>query len=276
MKWWDGYLRLWQQGAQRLQGEAPPEPIVEPAPDDRRFRDPAWTENWAFDHLKQSYLLTAACVQSAVGDIQGLEERDAAKLAFYSRQFVDALAPTNFLATNPAALRETVETKGENLLRGLRNVLDDLERNDGRFAPRMSDEGHFTLGETVATTPGTVVFQNDLMQLIQYAPGTETVYRRPLLIVPPWINKVLRARSAAEELVRQVGGVEGLHGLLDLLGQPGRAARGEDLRGLHAGRPAGCARCDCGGHGRARCGADRLLPGRHAHGGDAGVSRGAG
>ena len=189
MKWWDGYLRLWQQGAQRLQGEAPSEPIVEPEPDDRRFRDPAWTENWAFDHLKQSYLLTAACVQSAVGDIQGLEERDAAKLAFYSRQFVDALAPTNFLATNPAALRETVETKGENLLRGLRNVLDDLERNDGRFAPRMSDEGHFTLGETVATTPGTVVFQNDLMQLIQYAPGTETVYRRPLLIVPPWINK---------------------------------------------------------------------------------------
>ena len=189
MKWWDGYLRLWQQGAQRLQGEAPSEPIIEPEPDDRRFRDPAWTENWAFDHLKQSYLLTAACVQSAVGDIQGLEERDAAKLAFYSRQFVDALAPTNFLATNPAALRETVETKGENLLRGLRNVLDDLERNDGRFAPRMSDEGHFTLGETVATTPGTVVFQNDLMQLIQYAPGTETVYRRPLLIVPPWINK---------------------------------------------------------------------------------------
>ena len=189
MKWWDGYLRLWQQGAQRLQGEAPPEPVVEPAPDDRRFRDPAWTENWAFDRLKQSYLLTAACVQSAVGGIQGLEERDAAKLAFYSRQFVDALAPTNFLATNPAALRETVETKGENLLRGFRNVLDDLERNDGQFAPRMSDEGHFTLGETVATTPGTVVFQNDLMQLIQYAPGTETVYRRPLLIVPPWINK---------------------------------------------------------------------------------------
>ena len=153
MKWWDGYLRLWQQGAQRLQGEAPPEPVVEPEPDDRRFRDPAWTENWVFDHLKQSYLLTAACVQSAVGGIQGLEERDAAKLVFYSRQFVDALAPTNFLATNPAALRETVETKGENLLRGFRNVLDDLERNDGRFAPRMSDEGHFTLGETVATTP---------------------------------------------------------------------------------------------------------------------------
>ena len=189
MTWWDGYLRLWQQGAQRLRGEEPAEPVAAPEPDDRRFRDPAWTENWVFDHLKQSYLLTATCVQSAVGNLRGLDEKDAAKLAFYSRQFVDALAPTNFLATNPAALKETAETKGENLLRGLRNVLDDLERNDGRFAPRMSDQGHFTLGETIATTPGKVVFQNDLMQLIQYAPSTETVFRRPLLIVPPWINK---------------------------------------------------------------------------------------
>ena len=189
MTWWDGYLRLWQQGAQRLQGEESVQPVAAPEPDDRRFRDPAWTESWVFDHLKQSYLLTAACMQSAVGNLRGLDEKDAAKLAFYTRQFVDALAPTNFLATNPAALRETAETRGENLLRGLRNVLDDLERNEGRFAPRMSDEDHFVLGETIATTPGKVVFQNDLMQLIQYAPGTETVYRRPLLIVPPWINK---------------------------------------------------------------------------------------
>ena len=190
MRWWEGYLRLWQQSAQRLRGEdTPPEPVATPDADDRRFRDPAWTESWFFDHLKQSYLLTAACVQSAVRDVRGLDEKDAAKLAFYTRQFVDAMAPTNVLATNPAALRESVETKGESLLRGLRNLLDDLERNDGRFAPRMSDEGHFTLGETIATTEGKVVFQNELMQLIQYAPATETVFRRPLLIVPPWINK---------------------------------------------------------------------------------------
>ena len=189
MKWWDGYLRLWQQSAQRLRGEEPEDPVAEPAPDDRRFRDPAWTENWVYDHLKQSYLLTAACVQSAVADVQGLDEKDAAKLAFYSRQFADALAPTNFLATNPTALREAVETNGGSLLRGLRNVLDDLERNEGRFAPKMSDEGHFTLGETIATAEGKIVFQNDLMQLIQYTPATETVFRRPLLIVPPWINK---------------------------------------------------------------------------------------
>ena len=190
MRWWEGYSRLWEQGARRLRGEAvADEPVAAPAPDDRRFRDPAWTENWFFDHLKQTYLLTATCVQSAVQGVGGLDEKDAAKLAFYTRQHADALAPTNFLATNPTALRETVESKGENLLRGLRNVLDDLERNDGRFAPRMSDESHFTLGETIATTAGKVVYQNDLMQLIQYAPSTETVYRRPLLIVPPWINK---------------------------------------------------------------------------------------
>ena len=190
MRWWEGSIRLWQQSAERLRGEEPAaEPVAAPAPDDRRFRDPAWTESWFFDHLKQSYLLTAACIQSAVCDLRGLDEKDAAKLAFYTRQFVDAMAPTNVLATNPRALRETVETKGENLLKGLGNLLDDLERNDGRFAPRMSDESHFTLGESIAATPGKVVFQNDLMQLIQYAPSTDQVFRRPLLVVPPWINK---------------------------------------------------------------------------------------
>jgi len=188
MRWWDGYLRLWQQGTRRREGETA-DPVAAPGPDDRRFRDPAWTESWVFDHLKQSYLLTAACVQSTVANLRGLDEQDAAKLTFYTRQFVDALAPTNFLATNPTALRETAETGGENLLKGLRNVLDDLERNEGRFAPRMSGEGHFSLGETIATTPGKVVFQNELMQLIQYAPVTEAIFRRPLLIVPPWINK---------------------------------------------------------------------------------------
>ena len=189
VKLWDGQRRLWQHSARRMLGETPSAPVAAPAPDDRRFRDPAWTEHWFWDHVKQSYLLTASCVQSAARDVHGLEENDAAKLAFCTRQFIDALAPTNFLATNPAALRETVETKGHNLLRGLRNVLDDLERGEGRLAPRMSDSSHFVLGESIAATPGKVVFQNDLMQLIQYAPSTETVFRRPLLIVPPWINK---------------------------------------------------------------------------------------
>ena len=187
---WEGHRRLWLYSARRLLGEAPSAPVAAPAGDDRRFRDPAWTESPFLDHLKQSYLLASACVREAARAVPGLSARDAEKVEFYARQFVDALAPVNFLATNPEALRETVRTSGRNLLRGLENLLDDLERGeDGGFAPRMSDRSHFVLGETIAATPGKVVFQNDLMQLIQYAPRTETVFRRPLLIVPPWINK---------------------------------------------------------------------------------------
>ena len=189
MTWWDGYLRLWQQGAQRLQGEEPPAPVAAPGPDDRRFRDPAWIESWVFDHLKQSYLLTAACVQSAVGNLHGLDEKDAAKLAFYTRNSsMRWRRPTSSPPTRRHS-RRPPRPRARTLLRGLRNLLDDLARNDGRFAPRMTEESHFTLGETIATAPGRVVFQSELMQLIQYAPSTETVFRRPLLIVPPWINK---------------------------------------------------------------------------------------
>ena len=237
MRWWDGYLRLWQQGARRLGGEAPGEPVAAPAADDRRFRDPAWTESWVFDHLKQSYLLTAACVQSAVAEVHGLDEKDAQKLAFYTRQFVDALAPTNVLATNPTALRETVETRGENVVRGLRNLLDDLEANDGRFAPRMSDKSHFTLGETIATAPrkGRLPERPDAADPVCAGDGDG---------VPPAAadraaldQQVLRARPQAEELLRALGGLEGLHRLHDLLGQPGRTARPKNLRGLHGGGP---------------------------------------
>ena len=187
---WEGHRRLWLYSARRLLGAAPSAPVAAPAGDDRRFRDPAWTESPFLDHLKQSYLLASACVREAARAVPGLSARDAEKVEFYARQFVDALAPVNFLATNPEALRETVRTNGRNLLRGLENLLDDLERGEGGgCAPRMSDRSHFVLGETIAATPGKVVFQNDLMQLIQYAPRTETVFRRPLLIVPPWINK---------------------------------------------------------------------------------------
>ena len=187
---WEGHRRLWLYSARRLLGEAPPEPVAAPASDDRRFRDSAWTESPFLDHLKQSYLLASACVREAARAVPGLSARDAEKVEFYARQFVDALAPVNFLATNPEALRETVRTGGRNLLRGLETLLDDLERGEGSgFAPRMSDRADFTLGETIAATPGKVVFQNDLMQLIQYAPRTKTVFRRPLLVVPPWINK---------------------------------------------------------------------------------------
>jgi polyhydroxyalkanoate synthase len=185
---WNDYMTLWQRTAQRFLGGAA-EPIIEPSAEDRRFRDKAWTDNTLFDFIKQSYLLTARWLQSAVKDIDGIDERTARKVDFYTRQFVDAIAPSNFLMTNPEVLRATIESRGENLFNGLKNLLDDLERGKGRLAIKMTDMEAFRIGENIAVTPGKVVYQNDLMQLIQYEPTTATVKRRPLLIIPPWINK---------------------------------------------------------------------------------------
>jgi polyhydroxyalkanoate synthase subunit PhaC len=185
---WNDYMTLWQRTAQRFLGGAA-EPLIEPTAEDRRFRDKAWTDNTLFDFIKQSYLLTARWLQSAVKDVDGIDERTARKVDFYTRQFVDAIAPSNFLLTNPEVLRATIESRGENLFNGLKNLLDDLERGKGRLAIKMTDMEAFRIGENIAVTPGKVVYQNDLIQLIQYEPTTATVKRRPLLIIPPWINK---------------------------------------------------------------------------------------
>ena len=128
-------------------------------------------------------------MQNTVREVDGLDEATAQKVDFYTRQFTDAMAPSNFVATNPEVLRETIETKGENLVRGLQNMLDDLERGKGTLAIRMTDTDAFTVGENIAVSEGKVVWQSDLMQLIQYQPSTAQVHLRPLLIVPPWINK---------------------------------------------------------------------------------------
>ena len=185
---WNDYMTLWQRTAQRFLGDSM-QPMIEPLASDRRFRDKAWTDNTLFDFIKQSYLLTARWLQETVKQVDGIDERTARKIDFYTRQFVDAIAPSNFLMTNPEALRATVESRGENLINGLRNLLDDLERGKGRLAIKMTDMAAFRIGENIAVTPGKVVFQNDLLQLIQYDPTTKTVKRRPLLIIPPWINK---------------------------------------------------------------------------------------
>ena len=189
MSLWSDYLRLWQNTAQRFLGGPAAAPMAAPAPEDRRFRDQAWSDNALFDYIKQSYLLTARWLQGTVNNLEGVDERTARKLDFYTRQFVDALAPSNFVMTNPEVLRATIESRGENLVNGLKNLLDDLERGKGRLAISMTDMAAFKIGENVAATPGKVVYQNDLIQLIQYAPTTDTVKKRPLLIIPPWINK---------------------------------------------------------------------------------------
>src|SRR3954468_4367694 len=199
MSLWYDYMTLWQRTTQRFMGHEA-EPVIVPAKDDRRFKDSAWDENTLFDFIKQSYLLTARFLQASVRGVDGLDDKTAMKVDFYTRQFVDAMAPSNFVMTNPEVLRATMELGGENLVRGLEHLLDDLERGKGQLSIRMTDYDAFKVGKNIASTPGKVVFQNDLMQLIQYSPTTEQVLRRPLMIVPPWINKYyildLRAKNS--------------------------------------------------------------------------------
>ncbi len=185
---WQDYLTLWQNTAKRMMGLDAKAVIDAPA-GDRRFRDEAWRENEVFDFIKQSYLLSARFVQDVVAQVDGLDPKTAAKVDFYARQFIDAMSPSNFVLTNPEVLRKTAETGGENLLKGLSNLLGDLERGKGQLRIKMTDMEAFRVGENIGVSAGKVVYQNDLMQLIQYSPTTEQVLKRPLLIGPPWINK---------------------------------------------------------------------------------------
>jgi polyhydroxyalkanoate synthase len=185
---WQDYAKLWQATADRMMGK-PAEPVAEVAKGDKRFNDAAWRDEAIFDHIKQSYLLTSRWLMGLTKEATGLDDHARRKVEFHVKQFVDAMAPTNFVATNPQVLKATMESGGENLVKGLRNVLEDMQRGGGRLAIRQTDMEAFEVGRNVATSPGKVVFQNDMMQLIQYAPSTAEVYERPLLIVPPWINK---------------------------------------------------------------------------------------
>lgn len=189
MAFWLDAVELWKREMEKLWLQKPVVPVSEPGVGDKRFKDEMWAQNFVFDYLKQAYLLASNHLLDAVNKVEGMDEHSTKKTAFYLRQYVDAMSPTNFIATNPAVLKATLESGGENLLKGLREMLDDLERGKGRLAYKMTDLQAFRLGENIATTPGKVVFQNDLMQLIQYAPTTEKVFERPLLIIPPWINK---------------------------------------------------------------------------------------
>ena len=184
---WD-YVALWQSTALKVMGHGP-KPVAEPATGDNRFRDTDWQDHFLFDYIKQSYLIAARHIHDAVSSVEGLPEDTQNKINFFTRQYVDALSPSNFALTNPQVLRETLQSGGQNLLRGLNNLLADLERGEGELRIRMTDEAAFQVGVNVATSPGKVIFQNDLIQLVQYAPSTETVFRQPLLIMPPWINK---------------------------------------------------------------------------------------
>jgi poly[(R)-3-hydroxyalkanoate] polymerase subunit PhaC len=182
------YLDLWVASAKRMTGETT-EPLAKPDPRDRRFVDPEWSTNPFFDFLKQAYLLTSRWADHLVEDATELDERTRQKADFYVKQIANALSPSNFVLTNPELLRETLASNAENLVRGMHMLAEDIEAGGGELKIRQSDASKFEIGRNLAVTPGKVILQNDLIQLIQYEPATEKVLKRPLLIVPPWINK---------------------------------------------------------------------------------------
>jgi polyhydroxyalkanoate synthase subunit PhaC len=182
------YLDLWGSSMRRLAGEEAP-PAIAPSPRDKRFADPEWKSNQFFDFVLQLYLLTAQWAQELVKNADGLDPHTRRKAEFYVQQITNAMAPSNFVLTNPEVLRETLASNGVNLVRGMKMLAEDIEAGRGTLRIRQSDPSNLEVGVNMATTPGKVIFQNELMQLIQYEPSTENVLRTPLLIVPPWINK---------------------------------------------------------------------------------------
>ena len=174
-----------QQALAKGQLKAPPDPT----PRDRRFSNPLWETHPFFNYLKQQYLLNAEAITGAVADIEQLDPADKKRVDYFTRQMVDMFSPTNFLGTNPDALERAVETDGESLVQGLENLVRDIEANHGDLLVTLADREAFHVGRNIATTPGGVVYRNQMMELIQYAPSTEKVHATPLIVFPPWINK---------------------------------------------------------------------------------------
>jgi len=183
-----GLSEIWRQTMRRYTGEDVP-PVVRPEPGDKRFDSPEWAQNPFFDWLRQSYLYASRWAGEMVDKTEGLDPHTRAKAAFYMRLIASAVSPSNFVPTNPELLRATIENKGENLIRGMQMFAEDISAGGGVLKIRQSDDTKFQLGVDLGATPGKVVWRNDVMELIQYAPTTEEVYKRPLLITPPWINK---------------------------------------------------------------------------------------
>ena len=182
------YLELWQSAARRASGETV-EPTVAPAKGDKRFMDPEWSDNPVFDVIKQSYLVTSNWLNALVSEVDGVDPMAKRRVEFFMKMLTDAFSPSNFLVSNPAALREAMSTQGQSLLQGMENFAADLTRGGGTLAISQTDYDMFKIGENVATAPGKVVFQNEVLQLLQFTPTTETVFEIPLVIFPPWINK---------------------------------------------------------------------------------------
>lgn len=179
---------LWQQGMRAFSGEAVG-PLLKPAEGDRRFKDSAWHDDPYYMSVMQQYLLFSQAVEELIADLKGVSDAQKRNLVFYARQLVNAMAPTNFVSTNPEVMRRTLETQGQNLIDGLDRLREDLANSAEGINVQMTDRSVFGIGDNIAVTPGAVIYENELIQLIQYAPSTPTTFKTPLLIVPPWINK---------------------------------------------------------------------------------------
>ena len=182
------YMQLWQASARRAAGETV-DPVVSPAKGDKRFNDPDWAENPVFDVIKQSYLVTSNWLNTLVSEVSDVDPMSKRRVEFFMKMLTDAFSPSNFLVSNPAALREVMSSGGESLAKGMENFAADLARGGGQLQISQTDYEQFKIGENVATAPGKVVFQNEILQLLQFSPSTEQVHEIPLLIFPPWINK---------------------------------------------------------------------------------------
>ncbi len=199
MKFLTDSMKLYQEMSANFMGMTMPaeslnkgasgeDAVIKPEAGDRRFKHDAWEQHPVFKHIRDTYLLTSKRMRSIVSEADGLDENTAKKVEFFTDRYLDALSPTNFAATNPAVIERLVESKGASLVHGLNNMLEDIDE-EGQLKIRMTDTDAFTLGENIATLPGKVIFENRMQQLIQYEPATPSVFKKPILIVPPWINK---------------------------------------------------------------------------------------
>ncbi|HHS89203.1 MAG TPA: class I poly(R)-hydroxyalkanoic acid synthase, partial [Rhodobacteraceae bacterium] len=185
VSYWSEALRSYAEAQQLLmQTDVTPD-----AGNDPRFASPLWDANPYFHMLKRQYQLNEKALRDAISELEGLDEKERKRLEFFSQQIMNMFSPANFLGTNPEALERALETEGESLVKGLENLVRDLEAHEGELVVTLADKDAFKVGENLATTKGSVVFRNRMLELIQYAPTTETVHKTPLIIFPPWINK---------------------------------------------------------------------------------------
>ena len=206
------------------------QPVVSPDPKDKRFADPEWSQNQFFDFLKQAYLLTAQWADQLVKDADGVDEHTREKADFYVKQIANAISPSNFVLTNPELLRETLSSNAENLVRGMHMLREDIKAGHGNLKIRQSDPSMFEVGRNLALTPGKVVFQNDLIQLIQYEATTKDVLKAPAADRAALDQQILHSRSDAGKILHQMVRRSGHHRVRGVVGQSRRQARQKKLR----------------------------------------------